>query len=38
VLGAAGFKLFGYLATLPLAAILLFLSAVPVLDDLRLRG
>ena len=38
VLGAIGFKHFGYLATLPLAGMLLFLSAVPVLDDLRQRG
>jgi len=37
VLGAAGFKHFGYLATLPLAGILLLLSVAPVLDDLRQR-
>jgi len=35
VLGAVGFKQFGYLATLPLAGILILLSAVPVFDDLR---
>ncbi len=35
VLGAFGFKQIGYLATLPLAGILILLSAVPVLDDLR---
>lgn len=35
VLGAIGFKQIGYLATLPLAGILLLLSAVPVIDDLR---
>ena len=33
ILGAFGFKHFGYLATLPLAGILVFLSAVPVFDD-----
>jgi uncharacterized membrane protein YoaK (UPF0700 family) len=38
VLGALGFKHLGYLATLPLAAILFFLSAVPVIDDLRNRA
>lgn len=37
VLGAAGFKQIGYLATLPLAGILVFLSAIPVLDDIRRR-
>lgn len=35
VLGAIGFRQIGYLATLPLAGILILLSAVPVLDDLR---
>jgi uncharacterized membrane protein YoaK (UPF0700 family) len=35
VLGALGFKHIGYLATLPLAAVLVALSAVPVWDDLR---
>jgi uncharacterized membrane protein YoaK (UPF0700 family) len=35
VLGALGFKQLGYVATLPLAAILLALSIVPVWDDLR---
>ena len=34
LLGAWGFKHFGFLATLPLAAILMLLSAVPVFDDL----
>lgn len=37
VLGALGFRHFGYLATLPLAGILVLLSAVPVLDDIRRR-
>ncbi len=37
VCGAIGFRHFGYLATLPLAGILIYLSAVPVLDDLRNR-
>lgn len=35
VAGALGFKGFGFLATVPLALILLALSAVPVIDDLR---
>lgn len=35
VLGALGFSHIGYLATLPLAGILFFLSSVPVIDDLR---
>jgi hypothetical protein len=35
LMGAIGFKQFGYLATLPLAGILVFLSAVPVIDDIR---
>lgn len=35
VLGAIGFRQFGYLATLPLAGILVVLSVVPVVDDLR---
>jgi len=38
VLGAIGFKQIGYLATLPLAGILILLSAVPVVDDLRGNG
>ncbi len=33
--GALGFKQVGFLATIPLAAILFALSAVPVIDDLR---
>lgn len=37
VLGAWGFKHFGYLTTLPLAVILVSLSAVPVFDDLVSR-
>lgn len=37
VLGAWGFKHFGYLTTLPLAGTLLVLSAVPVFDDLVKR-
>ncbi|HQU88303.1 MAG TPA: YoaK family protein [Denitromonas sp.] len=36
VLGALGFKHIGYLTTLPLAGILMLLSAIPVLDDMRL--
>jgi uncharacterized membrane protein YoaK (UPF0700 family) len=35
VIGAVGFKHVGFLFTLPLAATLLLLAAVPVLDDLR---
>jgi len=35
VFGAIGFKQIGYLATLPLAGILVLLSVVPVVDDLR---
>lgn len=37
VLGALGFKHLGYVATLPLATLLLLLSVVPVWDDLRGR-
>ncbi|TPQ42974.1 DUF1275 domain-containing transporter [Cupriavidus pinatubonensis] len=37
VAGALGFKHIGFSATLPLAALLLALAAVPVLDDMRLR-
>jgi uncharacterized membrane protein YoaK (UPF0700 family) len=33
--GALGFKHFGYLATLPLAAVLVALCVVPVIDDLK---
>lgn len=35
VLGAIGFKSFGYIATVPIALVLLSLAAVPVIDDLR---
>ena len=35
VLGALGFKHVGYLATLPLAAILIAMCVVPVIDDLK---
>lgn len=35
VLGAMGFKTYGYFATIPLAMVLLLLAAVPVIDDLR---
>lgn len=35
IIGALGFKQVGFLATIPLAAILFALSAVPVIDDLR---
>jgi uncharacterized membrane protein YoaK (UPF0700 family) len=38
VLGALGFQRFGYLATVPLAAVLLLLTLVPVVDDLRRAG
>jgi uncharacterized membrane protein YoaK (UPF0700 family) len=38
VLGAIGFKHAGFLATLPLAAMLLLLGIVPVLDDVRERA
>jgi uncharacterized membrane protein YoaK (UPF0700 family) len=37
VIGALGFKHVGFLFTLPLAAVLLVLAAVPVMDDLRRR-
>ena len=35
LLGAFGFKVYGYIATVPLAIVLLVLTAGPVLDDLR---
>lgn len=35
VVGALGFKYFGYLATLPLAAMLIALCVVPVIDDIK---
>lgn len=35
IAGALGFKHLGYLATVPLAAVLVGLSIVPVLDDIR---
>ena len=35
VLGAAGFQALGYVATVPLAIVLVGLAAVPVVDDLR---
>jgi len=34
--GAAGFKHFGFIATVPLAALLLALALVPMADDLLL--
>lgn len=37
VTGAVGFRHVGFIFTLPLAAILLTLAAVPVADDLRMR-
>lgn len=37
VSGALGFHRFGFIATLPLAGLLLILAAVPVFDDVRLR-
>lgn len=38
VLGAFAFQRFGYIATVPLAAVLLGLAVVPVIDDIRGRG
>ncbi len=38
VVGAVGFKHVGFIATLPLAVVLLALAVVPVVDDLRERG
>lgn len=38
VLGAYAFQQLGYAATLPLAAVLVALAIVPVVDDLRARG
>ena len=38
VAGAIGFKHVGFIATVPLAAVLLMLAVVPVVDDLRERG
>ena len=35
VVGAVGYKHAGFLFTLPLAALLLLLAAMPVIDDLR---
>ena len=35
VLGAAGFHAIGYIATVPLALMLIALTAVPVYDDVR---
>lgn len=35
VVGALGFKHVGFLFTLPLAAILLILAAMPVIEDMR---
>jgi uncharacterized membrane protein YoaK (UPF0700 family) len=37
VTGAIGFNHIGFLATLPLAVVVLVLAAVPVVDDLRER-
>jgi uncharacterized membrane protein YoaK (UPF0700 family) len=37
VAGAVGFQALGYIATVPLAAILLLLALVPVVDDVRQR-
>jgi len=36
-IGALGFHNMGFVATLPLAAILVTLSAVPVIDDIRAK-
>jgi uncharacterized membrane protein YoaK (UPF0700 family) len=38
VAGALGFKQVGFIATLPLAIVLVTLAVVPVVDDLRERG
>jgi uncharacterized membrane protein YoaK (UPF0700 family) len=38
VIGALGFQRFGYIATVPLAAVLLVLALIPVVDDLRRTG
>jgi uncharacterized membrane protein YoaK (UPF0700 family) len=38
VVGAVGFKHVGFIATLPLAVVLLMLAVVPVVDDLREHG
>jgi hypothetical protein len=35
VIGALGFKHAGFFFTLPLAAILLLLAGMPILDDMR---
>ena len=35
VIGALGFKYLGYIATVPLALVLLFLASVPIVDDLQ---
>jgi hypothetical protein len=32
--GAVGFKYLGFISTLPLAAVLVTLAAVPILDDI----
>ena len=36
--GALGFKHLGFFFTLPLAALLLILAAVPIIDDIRRHG
>jgi uncharacterized membrane protein YoaK (UPF0700 family) len=38
VVGAVGFKRAGFVATLPLAVMLLMLAFVPIMDDVRERG
>jgi uncharacterized membrane protein YoaK (UPF0700 family) len=38
VAGAVGFRHAGFIATLPLAAVLLMLAIVPIMDDVRQRG
>jgi hypothetical protein len=38
VAGALGFKYVGFLFTIPLAALLLLLAAMPVMDDLKKRS
>ena len=38
LIGALGFRHIGFLTTLPLAAVLVVMAAIPVLDDLRIRS
>jgi len=38
VIGAVGFRHAGFFFTLPLAAVLFLLAALPVVDDMRRHG